>query len=409
MASGCGKILEQLNLAGTAGLKGDPGDLLVPTASLNSVSLDVFNQTVSLNVSFSSPNAVAKYQVYMSQDPIDFSSATVWTTSSTVTPSITTDISVRSWKADTPFYVRIAAVDFKGNRGGFSNPLKIVAPNSYTATEVFASSNVSFYWMTQDANGLIYAGDRSNPRILRFDPANPDQSLTVFGTDAEFGTYLSLSVDSKGLIYVADWDKQQVARFDPLDFSGSFTVFGGDDAPNNPFSELNGLAIDKNGLVYVSDYDLGKIFRFDPNDFDNTLTEWGLPNSGLEGFAIDATGNIYVANWDDSNVMRFNPDDFTGTLTTIGTSDHFSTPSGVAISSDGIVYVANNDSDTITAYNPVDGSFEDLGSSGSDLGQFSSPTNLFMSGSDLYVVDGGNDRIQKLTFNKGLIVQGVSL
>ena len=71
-------------------------------------------------------------------------------------------------------------------------------------------------------------------------------------------------------------------------------------------------------------------------------------------------------------------------------------PSFVAIHDDGDIFVGSQD-DCIYVFDQTGQLKNTIGSSGNGDGQFSSPLGIFIKGDVLYVVDGGNHRVQKLT------------
>ncbi len=84
-----------------------------------------------------------------------------------------------------------------------------------------------------------------------------------------------------------------------------------------------------------------------------------------------------------------------------------SSPTGVTRAFDGNIYVANTGNDRIEVFEPNGTALSALGGSGSGPGQFSQPSSVYGLAAErsLLVLDGGNNRVQKLSLN-GVPVAG---
>jgi DNA-binding beta-propeller fold protein YncE len=146
--------------------------------------------------------------------------------------------------------------------------------------------------------------------------------------------------------------------------------------------------------------------------FDSTgayLLQWGASGSGdgqfstPRGIAVDAAGDVYVVDSGNSRVQKFSgAGTFLGKWGGLGTAEGlFQTPRGIAVDSGGNVYVVEGDSG-ISTNNRVQkftgsGTFlSTFGSRGSGDGQLLLASGTTVDGAgNVYVVDSGNDRIQK--------------
>jgi sugar lactone lactonase YvrE len=147
------------------------------------------------------------------------------------------------------------------------------------------------------------------------------------------------------------------------------------------------------------------------------LFAFGGPGSGVgalnrpRGVAVDGDHNVYVADGDNHRIAKYDPDgSFLGQIGSQrgNANGQFNAPQGVHVAANGEVYVADTVNDRIQKFTPDPQQPHQyihaatFGSSGSDPGQFRRPTDLALDGAgNLYVVDGGNSRIQKLDSGGG--------
>ena len=149
------------------------------------------------------------------------------------------------------------------------------------------------------------------------------------------------------------------------------------------FNTANGISVDSfSGNVYVVDVNNHRIQKFDSDG--NFITKWGSEGTGDGklyyplGISVDSSGNVYVADTSNNSIQVF-ADDTTETVTN-------SFPSETKLS-DEIVQTYQS----INAW----------GSNGTGDREFRYPVGIsvdFTSG-NVYVVDSGNNRIQKFDSN----------
>jgi sugar lactone lactonase YvrE len=189
----------------------------------------------------------------------------------------------------------------------------------------------------------------------------------------------NLAADSAGNVYVTDAGNHTVAKVTPAGglsiIAGQLGKGGGSDGLGSAASFLSpgGIACDSTGNLYVADTGNHTIRKITPAGIVSTLA-----------------GSIGVAGNTDG----------------IGSAARFFLPQGIAVDAAGIVYVADTGSHTvrkITAAGVVTtlAGLPEL--AGSDDGtaaaaRFSSPNSLAVDGAGtLYVADGGNNSIRKIT------------
>ncbi|MCE7979756.1 MAG: 6-bladed beta-propeller [Caldilinea sp. CFX5] len=223
-----------------------------------------------------------------------------------------------------------------------------------------------------------------------------------------------VAMDVGGNIYVLDKENARVIVFNaqgnPLRQWGRFGSGPGQ------FRTPSAIAVDKwNNYVYVADYIptgygntplMPRLQKFSLSgillgQLDNRLTPPPLP-AVLNGMVVDDHGNIYLAG--DTTVRKI---DFAGHIAkewggSGSGNGQFNKASGLAFdftqnsTTDGILYVVDSGNQRVQKFT-LDGSFlGQWGSQGNGDGQFSNPQGVAVdSNKDVYVVDSGNQRLQK--------------
>jgi len=256
-----------------------------------------------------------------------------------------------------------------------------------------------------------------------------------------------LAVDGLGRLFIADRFNRRVRR---VDADGSTTVvagnglFGssGDGGPatSAALGSPTGLAVDTLGRLYISDGE-GSVRRVDVDGTITTVAGIGVRGfsgdggpatsaglNGPDGLAVDALGRLLIADVGNNRLRRvtFN-DDGGGIITTVAgsgvrgfsgdggpaTSAAFQFPTDVAIDGQGRVLVSDRSNARIRRinFNAAGAGVVDTivgtgvpGFSGDDglatSAQVSGPKSLTVDGAGrLYIADGGNSRIRRVTFD----------
>lgn len=161
-----------------------------------------------------------------------------------------------------------------------------------------------------------------------------------------------------------------------------------------------GLAA-RNGILYVGDTQNRRVLVFDARG--NRYFEIGTKGPGALakplGMAIDKKGNLYVVDGTAKRVVIYDQEGkFIGA---VGGREKLKRPTGVAVNDDGSrIYVVDTGGiDTqkhqVTVFNPEGEVLFTFGKRGTKPGEFNLPLNAAMGPNGiLYVVDGGNFRIQ---------------
>jgi len=267
-----------------------------------------------------------------------------------------------------------------------------------------------------DEDGYVYVAETpaewgpplAPPRIQKFD-AN--------------GTYLTqwyvpgirdLAVGN-GYVYVTNrsWPNDSIMKFDT---NGTFITSWLD-----PVITPRSVAVGPKGNVYVYDYEEGNITIFDPDG--GFINSWFWGDYGGETIAVDSHGDVWVVDQHDCEIRQYSTN---GTLLNrwgvCGSEDgNFSSPGGVAVDSGSFVYVADTNNHRIQKFAPDGWFIKRWGYEGEGDCEFKWPSdvavyepfrlfrfakqyNLGNTGTwgyigDVYVVDSGNDRIQKFAMD----------
>jgi DNA-binding beta-propeller fold protein YncE len=153
-----------------------------------------------------------------------------------------------------------------------------------------------------------------------------------------------------------------------------------------------GLAVLPNGEVLAAEADTGAIQRISPGGAfvgGVGLASYKEPN----GVAVDAQGFIYVADTWKSRIVKLSPDG-TELLVLPNPSGNYYAPRDITISAAGHIFVANTGRAQVVHYDSNGRIVAEWGAPGKEPGQFNEPLALVVGGSEVYVADYLNARIQ---------------
>ncbi|MEQ1832829.1 MAG: FlgD immunoglobulin-like domain containing protein [Candidatus Eisenbacteria bacterium] len=239
--------------------------------------------------------------------------------------------------------------------------------------------------IAQAPSGEVYIADSNNHRIQRF--TSSGAYVGKWGSNGsgpgQFVFPYSIAVDASGSVYVADRFNNRIQKFSG---TGTYLMeWGTGGSGNGQFSEPYGVAVDGSSNVYVVDVGNNRLQKFTSNG--TFLTQWGGFVAPL-GVAVSASGFVYVSD-ESGRVQKF-----TGNGTFITQWGGFSLPYGLAVDAIGDVYVTDHGSGLIRKFSGDGALISEWGSSGTAVGQFSSPSDVLVSGPAIFVLDSGNSRVQ---------------
>jgi hypothetical protein len=267
----------------------------------------------------------------------------------------------------------------------------------------------------------------------------PLQTIGARGNGpAQFNDPHGIAISSDDRVYVADTGNRRVQV---LDGDGNF-ITALEANNNEKFVEPFDVVIASTGDVLVLDADVGWIYRFDANG--RALGRFAGPAAQFykpRGMAIDSEDNLYIADTGGARIVKLSLNG--ERLKVFGARGNgrgqFLEPSHVAVDAEGFVFATDVPNKRINVFHP-DGHFvadfpiplanpfngphiaftadqallvtapephkiqhlardgkllNEWGNFGSEAGQFRLPTALAVSGDVLWIVDTGNQRVQK--------------
>ncbi len=161
-------------------------------------------------------------------------------------------------------------------------------------------------------HGPLASGDRVLTASIVKTPYRFLRGWGAYGTgNGQFNYPAGMAADSTGNIYAADKLNNRIQKFDG---SGVYlTQWGSYGTGNGQFNHPVAVAVDPAGNIYVADGSV-RIQKFDSQG--NWLLTWGSPGSGdgqfrtIRAIALDSAGeNLYVADIDRTYIQVFSTTD----------------------------------------------------------------------------------------------------
>ena len=293
--------------------------------------------------------------------------------------------------------------------------------------------------VTTDAAGNVYVADLNNFKIRKITPAGVVSTFAGStqgfadgtGTAAQFNNPRGVATDAAGNVYVADTYNHKIRKITPAGvvttMAGSTQGFADGNGAAAMFSTPFALTTDAADNVYVADTGNYKIRKITPEGVVSTLAGSTLgfaDGNGTTakfhkptGVAIDAAGNVYVADLINDKIRKITPSSVVSTLagSTTGYTDgtvasaQFHSPYGVATDAAGNVYVSDGGNNKIRKITPegvvstLAGSTVGFADGTGTAAQFNYPTGVAIDATgNLYVADFNNHKIRKITQQLGV-------
>lgn len=195
-----------------------------------------------------------------------------------------------------------------------------------------------------------------------------------------------------GTVWVADTKNYRFTEF-TRDGAATGRTLGrfrgsGDGSFNWPFA----IEVHDGDLV-VADTNNHRVQRW---HWDEATEAWSLvwtaPDMRFPKDLAISGGTVFVADSLNKRVVRLSVDSGAVLGTFSGSALH--RPEGVAVESSGAVWVADTSWNRLVQLSPSGTVLQTFGGLGGAHGRFNQPTHLEISGTDLYVADVWNDRIE---------------
>ena len=261
-----------------------------------------------------------------------------------------------------------------------------------------------------DAAGNIYGSDGF--RIQKFNSSGVYQSTIITsGTgDGQVHNAAGFDFDSNGNFWVCDdggtnSTNNRIQKFDSnFNFLLKFGTFG---TENGNFKSPRAVAFDSSNNVYIADMKNYRIQKFDNSgNYISQFGSYGTGNGQLDnqyGIAVDPAGNIFAVENYNHRVQKFNSSGVyqskIGAVITASSSANgsFNTPGDVAMfPSNGNVYVVDTGNNRIQKFNSSLTWVWSVGSIGSGNSQFNTPRRIAIDASEnIYVTDATNHCVKK--------------
>lgn len=229
----------------------------------------------------------------------------------------------------------------------------------------------------------------------------------------DFDKVGTISIDNAGNLLITDIQNSRIKKYSPDGVL--LKQWGENGTGDGEFAGIADIAVDSRGYVYAVDENNHRVQVFDANGkYVNQIG--GTEGCAVDklyypsGVAVDSADNIYISDSMNNRIMKYNSklqfkkvwgsSDETVCGGSSDDIDKFNRPTGIAIGVDGKIYVADQLNHRVSIITQGAGgtdAFQTLGTGtmGSNSGQFSHPTDVFVDENQMYVADSGNHRIAK--------------
>lgn len=311
------------------------------------------------------------------------------------------------------------------------------------SAQIYLSADI-----TTDSFGNIYFCDNANNRVRKIDPSGNISTIAGGGSSLAEGIPATsatiiephgIAVDPSGNIYVSE---VYLARVRKINTSGIINTiagngnvgYAGDGGPAIS-AELKwpyDVAVDASGNIYIADAGNNRIRMINTLGVISTIAGNGLAGysgdggpatsaqlNSASGIDVDPLGNIFIADRFNRRIRKINS---SGTISTIAGSGvmgnsgdgglatlaQIGSPNGVTLDAAGNIYIADGWYGTLRKINTsnIISTIAGTGIPGysgdgglATLAQIKTSYLTIGTTGNVFLSDGGNDRIREICFN----------
>lgn len=247
-------------------------------------------------------------------------------------------------------------------------------------------------------DGRVFVADTDNKRVQILDANGGFIGMMSETNEGVFSEPIDVLIGNDQNLIVLDADKPVLARFDQNGkFLNSVPLVGAS------MYKQRGFAQDAAGNFYVANTGGGQIVKFDANgNFVTMIGARGTAKGQLvepNAVAVDKKGEIYAVDAQGQRVVVFGAD---GAF-----AREFSIPGAsaavgprIVIGADGAAFITATEPHTIQQYSGAGELKAQYGGFGNTAGLFRQPTGIAQQGDVIWIVDTGNQRVQKLKLTR---------
>ncbi len=241
-------------------------------------------------------------------------------------------------------------------------------------------------------DGRLFVADTRNRRVQVLD-ANGAFISEIMGGEAAFVEPFDVVVAASGEVVVLDSDQGWLYRFDQV--GHSLGRIGG---PGAQFYHPRGLSIDAFNNLYIADTGGSRVVKMSLDG--QRLQVFGTKGTGKGQFvepssaAADADGYLFATDVPNRRIESFGADGKFLLDFAIPAADAFNGPH-LQIAPDGSVLVSAPQQNKLQRFSRDGKLLGEWGGLGQALGQLSLPTGIRLAGSNLWIADTANYRIQQ--------------
>ncbi len=246
-----------------------------------------------------------------------------------------------------------------------------------------------------DSTGSVIVADTYNWRMQKYSPSGETEwSFGVRGRgDYAFNYVRLVDTDPRNDdIVLADTDNQQIKKYDAQ--GQLIWRVGEQGTAEGQFKNPHGVSVRSDGLIAVADANNDRIVVLD--ETGGVVRTFGTPGGGdgqfkfPRGVAWGDDNSIWVSDSGRDDLQQFTE---TGEFVKSIGKGFVSNPFDLAIAN-GYVFVADTQSHQVTILDLDGGFVGSFGGYGTGPGQMIKPQGLDIHGTEVYVAEQANDRVQ---------------